>query len=208
MTSVAAERRRVRALIERAGVAMLMNVDEKGAHVGRPMLLLLVQNDPHIYFLTHQSSRKVTHLAVRPEVGLSIVSPNCLLVVAGSAQLSRDPELIRTFVEPDVSRLVSRRQGRSRSHRHSRGGRTDRLLGTAEQPSRPAPACRQGGPDPPGRRDSDEDSGWLVIRKWPKSTRDSLSCHCLLVRGVRCGDFAPQYQGVPGSPPSSEVVVR
>ena len=46
MTDAEAERQRVRTLIERAGVAMLMNVDEKGTHIGRPMLPLLVQNDP------------------------------------------------------------------------------------------------------------------------------------------------------------------
>jgi hypothetical protein len=27
---------------------MLMNVDENGTHIGRPMLPLLVKNDPHI----------------------------------------------------------------------------------------------------------------------------------------------------------------
>ena len=100
MTDAGAERQRVRALIERAGVAMLMNVDEKGTHVGRPMLPLLIPNDPHIYFLTHQSSRKVTQLALRPRVGLSIVSGNCYLVVAGSVELSRDPELIGRLWNP------------------------------------------------------------------------------------------------------------
>ena len=100
MTEGATERQRVRAVIERAGVAILMNVDEKGTHIGRPMLPLLVQNDPHIYFLTHQSSRKVTQLAVRPQVGLSIVSTNCFVVAAGSAQLTRDPELIRRLWSP------------------------------------------------------------------------------------------------------------
>jgi general stress protein 26 len=99
MTGVGAERQRVRTLIERAGVAMLMNVDENGTYVGRPMLPLLVQNDPHIYFLTHQSSRKVTQVAVRPQVGLSIISTNCFVVVAGSA-LSRDPQLIRRLWRP------------------------------------------------------------------------------------------------------------
>ena len=68
MTDAGAERQRVRALIERAGVAMLMNVDEQGTHMGRPMLPLLVSNDRHIYFLTDQSSRKVTQLAVRPYI--------------------------------------------------------------------------------------------------------------------------------------------
>jgi general stress protein 26 len=54
-----AERQRVRALIERAGVAMLMNIDEHDTHAGRPMLPSFIQNDSHIFFLTHQSSRKV-----------------------------------------------------------------------------------------------------------------------------------------------------
>ncbi len=100
MTGAEAERQRLRALIARAGVAILMNVDEKGTHIGRPMLPLLVQRDPHIYFLTHQSSRKVTQLAVRPQVGLSIISTDCFVVVAGSAQLSRDSELIGRLWRP------------------------------------------------------------------------------------------------------------
>ena len=45
MTDGAAERQRVRALIERAGVAMLMNVDERDTHVGRPMLPLFIQDE-------------------------------------------------------------------------------------------------------------------------------------------------------------------
>ena len=74
MTDAGTERQRVRAVIEGAGVAMLMNVDAEGMHVGRPMLPLLVQDDPFIYFLTHQGSRKVAQLAVRPRVGLSFTS--------------------------------------------------------------------------------------------------------------------------------------
>jgi general stress protein 26 len=100
MTDTAAERQRVRALVERAGVAMLMNVDEHGTHIGRPMLPLFVADDPHIYFLTHQSSRKVVYLAARPQVGLTIVSGNCYAVMAGFARLSRDPELIRRLWSP------------------------------------------------------------------------------------------------------------
>jgi general stress protein 26 len=100
MTDAGAERQRLRALITRVGVAMLMNVDEKGTHFGRPMLPLLVPNDSQIYFLTHQSSRKVTQLAVRPQVVLSIVSSNCFIVMAGSVQLSRDAELIRRLWSP------------------------------------------------------------------------------------------------------------
>src|SRR4029450_3440175 len=95
-----AERQRVRALIERASVAMLINVDERGAHTGRPMLPLFLQNDPHMYFLTHQSSRKVTQLTARPQVGLTIVSANCYIVMAGSVHISPESELIRRLWRP------------------------------------------------------------------------------------------------------------
>jgi general stress protein 26 len=94
---VGAERQRVRALIERAGVAMLMNIDEHDTHVGRPMLPLFIRNDPHIFFLTHQSSRQATQLVARPKVSLTIISTNCYLVINGSAHISRDPELIRRW---------------------------------------------------------------------------------------------------------------
>jgi general stress protein 26 len=100
MTDAAAERQRVRALIQRAGVAMLMNVDERGTHIGRPMLPLFVERDPDIYFLTHQSSRKVMQLAARPQVGVTIISATCYVVMAGSAHITRDRELIRCLWSP------------------------------------------------------------------------------------------------------------
>jgi general stress protein 26 len=100
MTDAAAERQRMRALIERAGVVMLMNVDERGTYIGRPMLPLFLPNDPHIYFLTHQSSRKVAQLAARSQVGLTIISANVYMAIAGSARISRDPQLIRRLWSP------------------------------------------------------------------------------------------------------------
>ena len=100
MARPASERRRVRELIQHAGVAMLMTLDEHGAPVGRPMLPLLLESDPHIYFLTHQTSRKVTHLEARAQIGMAIVGPHCYLAVAGSAYASRDPELIRRLWHP------------------------------------------------------------------------------------------------------------
>jgi general stress protein 26 len=100
MTRPASERRRLRQLIQHAGVAMLMTLDEHGAPVGRPMLPLLLENDPHIYFLTHQMSRKVTQVEARAQVGMAIVGASCYLVVAGSAYASRDPELIRRLWHP------------------------------------------------------------------------------------------------------------
>src|SRR3954465_7390290 len=100
MADATAERRRVRALIERAGVTMLMNVDERGSHVGRPMLPLFLRGDPHIYFLTHQSSRTVTQLLARPQVGLTTITANRYVVMAGSAHISRAAALIRRLWSP------------------------------------------------------------------------------------------------------------
>lgn len=101
MTRRDAERRRLRGLIERAGVAMFMTLDDRGRHAGRPMLPLLLEHDPHIYFLTHQHSRKVAHVVARPDVGLTIDSDShCYLAIAGRAFASRDVELIGRLWHP------------------------------------------------------------------------------------------------------------
>jgi general stress protein 26 len=100
MAGAASEQRRVRALIQRAGVAMLMTIDEDAAPIGRPMLPLFLDNDPCIYFLTHQNSRKVSHIMARPQVGLTMNSTGCYLVVAGTAAALREQELIRQLWHP------------------------------------------------------------------------------------------------------------
>jgi len=64
------------------------------------MLPLLLENDPHIYFLTHRSSRKVTQIAARPTVGLTIIRANCYLVVVGTACAFEDRELIQRLWHP------------------------------------------------------------------------------------------------------------
>jgi general stress protein 26 len=79
---------------------MVVTLDDRGRHSGRPMLPLWLDHDPHIYFLTHQSSRKVTEVTERPQVALTIISGDCYFVVIGSAQTSRDPELIRRLWRP------------------------------------------------------------------------------------------------------------
>jgi general stress protein 26 len=97
---LAFERRRIRALLRRAGVAMLVTLDERGVQAGRPMLPLWLHEDPHIYFLTHQASRKVTQIAARPRVALTMFSARCYFAVFGSASVSRDPDLIRRLWHP------------------------------------------------------------------------------------------------------------
>lgn len=100
MTSLAAERQRIRALIQEAGVAMLVTIDEHAAPVGRPMLPLFLDNDPSVYFLTHQTSRKVGHVTARPHVGLTMISKGCYLVVTGEAAVSREQKLIQRLWHP------------------------------------------------------------------------------------------------------------
>jgi general stress protein 26 len=94
------ERRRIRERLQRADVAMFVTLDDRGVHAGRPMLPLWLDNDPNIYFLTHESSRKVGQIAERPPVALTIITADCYFVVLGSASASRDPELIRRLWHP------------------------------------------------------------------------------------------------------------
>jgi len=79
---------------------MLVTLDGEGAQDGRPMLPLLLEGDPHIYFLTHQSSHKVAEIAAEPRVALTVVSNGRYFVVSGTADTSRDPALIRRLWHP------------------------------------------------------------------------------------------------------------
>jgi general stress protein 26 len=64
------------------------------------MLPLLLDNDPHIYFLTRQSSRKVNHIMARPRIAVTVVDADRYVVVAGRASVVRDPRLIRRLWHP------------------------------------------------------------------------------------------------------------
>jgi general stress protein 26 len=94
------QRRRVRDVLQRAGVAMLVSFDSDGAHSGRPMLPLWLEDDPHVYFLTRQNSRKVTQIRERPQVALTVISAGCYFIVVGCASASQDPVLIRRLWRP------------------------------------------------------------------------------------------------------------
>ena len=59
-------RQRVRAFIQEAGIGMLTTLDIDGQVVSRPMLALLLDEDPGVYFLTHSSSAKIRQLAAEP----------------------------------------------------------------------------------------------------------------------------------------------
>ncbi len=75
------------------------------------MLPLFIANDPHIYFLTHQGSRKLTQVSARPRVGLTIASENVYIAMAGSADISRDADLIRRLWRPTYRAWFSEGKG-------------------------------------------------------------------------------------------------
>jgi len=100
MTTRASERQHVRTLIRRAGVAVLITIDEHGGPIGRPMLPLFLKHDPRIYLLTHQNSRKVTDIAARSQVALTMITETSCLVVTGNAAISRERELIQRLWQP------------------------------------------------------------------------------------------------------------
>jgi general stress protein 26 len=111
MTDPDRDRQNVRRLLERVGVAMFMTVDDRGEYAGRPMLPLLLDNDPHIYFLTHQSSRKVIHVAARPQVGLAISGAGLYVSIVGRASVTRDPTLIHRLWRPSYRAWFPHGQG-------------------------------------------------------------------------------------------------
>jgi pyridoxamine 5'-phosphate oxidase like protein len=94
----AAERQRLRVLLQQSEVAMLLTLGTGEAYAGRPMLPLWLPEDPNIYFLTHRESRKLAQVNERPR---SRSSRGLLLVVLGLAYASQDPALIRDSHEDD-----------------------------------------------------------------------------------------------------------
>jgi general stress protein 26 len=79
---------------------MLMTVDGRGAHFGRPMLLLQLDGDPHMYFLTRRDSRKVAHIAAHSQVALTVAAAGCYFLVTGEAVACRDRGLIHRLWHP------------------------------------------------------------------------------------------------------------
>src|SRR4029453_16817481 len=96
----AAERHRVRALLQQSEVAMLLTFGSGEVHAGRPMLPLWLPEDPKLYFPKHRESRKVVQVNEPPHVALTVINAGCYLVVLGLAYASQDPALIRRLWRP------------------------------------------------------------------------------------------------------------
>jgi general stress protein 26 len=101
MSAIVPERLEVREVIARSGVAMLMTLDGENRIVGRPMLPLLVDGDPYVYFLTHKSSARMAEIRNRPRVSVTITgSDSRYLVIAGTATASDDEATIARLWKP------------------------------------------------------------------------------------------------------------
>lgn len=100
MDAAGLERQRIRAQIQRATVGMLTTLDEHGRPAGRPMLPLLLENDPSIYFLTHQGTRKIAQLMACPNVGLTFISDTCYVALSGTASVIEDRNLVERLWNP------------------------------------------------------------------------------------------------------------
>jgi general stress protein 26 len=100
-TSAQQGRSRVRELIQQIAVGMLTTVDRHGQLVSRPMLALLLDDDPELYFLTHTSSAKIADVAAESRVAVTFAgSDSTYLAVTGRATASQDPQLIARLWNP------------------------------------------------------------------------------------------------------------
>jgi general stress protein 26 len=102
MTNDAPEdRQKVRTIIQKTGVGMLTTIDGDGQFISRPMLALLLDDDPCVYFLTHTSSAKVRQIAAQSRVALTFVGPDsAYMAVVGRAIALQDAALVAHLWNP------------------------------------------------------------------------------------------------------------
>jgi general stress protein 26 len=102
MSSTAPEgREKVREMIRLISVGMLTTIDDDGRFVSRPMLALLLDDDPDICFLTHTSSAKVGQVATASRVAVTFAGPDgTYLAIAGQATASQDRAMVARLWNP------------------------------------------------------------------------------------------------------------
>ena len=103
MTDHAAEVSKLAELARDIRIAMLTTVDAEGHFVARPMAQQEVEFDGDLWFFAERQSRKVAHIAMNPEVGVTLTSNDTWISIEGEAALVDDTakkkELWNTWVE-------------------------------------------------------------------------------------------------------------
>jgi hypothetical protein len=153
----AAERHRVRDLLQQSQVAILLTFGSGQAHAGRPMLPLWLSEDSHIYFLTHRESQKVSQVNERPHVALTVISAGCYLVVLGLAYGVSGSRSNPPPMASELSGAVSKGLRRSGGHGASDGHQQSELLGPADEPLSPVVPSSHSSCHETARRDCHED---------------------------------------------------
>lgn len=99
-------------------VAHLTTIDDHYRLVSRPMLPVYTEFDGRLWFFARRDSRVVSHITHRASANVSFASPKAWLSFAGTADLTRDPELAAAMwtteltpwfpegLDPDVACLV------------------------------------------------------------------------------------------------------
>jgi general stress protein 26 len=103
MTSSTADVSKVAELARDIKIAMLTTMDAEGHHLSRPMAQQEVEFDGDLWFFAARDSRKVSHIAANPEVGVTLTSSDTWISIEGEAEvvddLAKKKELWNTVVE-------------------------------------------------------------------------------------------------------------
>lgn len=77
-------------IINDSRIGMLTTIDEEGALVSRPLVVLGVKDDGDLWFFTSANSSQVAHIRAHPAVNVSFSQGTEWLSVAGTAEVVTD----------------------------------------------------------------------------------------------------------------------
>lgn len=90
----------IRRAVHDIAVCMFTTVDADGRPDARPMLALMLDEDPRLYFLTRRSSCKASRIETEPVVGVTFASNGRYLALRGLAELDATRPLIARLWHP------------------------------------------------------------------------------------------------------------
>ncbi len=93
---------KVAELIKGIHTSMFTTVDADGTFISRPMAQQNVEFDGDLWFFAERNSRKVTHLARNPHVGVTLASGATWISLNGTAEVVTDDALARELWNPVV----------------------------------------------------------------------------------------------------------